>query len=42
MTCNFQASRGRKFALLIGLRDMDMDSGAVITTCNTAMTDAAS
>ena len=37
----FQATVGGKFALLIGLRDKDMDINTVITTYNTALTDAA-
>ena len=41
MACTFQASIGGKFAPLIGLRDYDMDRSTIITTCNTAMTDAA-
>ena len=33
---------GGKFAPLIGLRDEDMDINTMITTYNTAVTDAAS
>ena len=39
--CTFQATIGGKFAPLIGLRDDDMDVDTMITTNNTAMTDAA-
>ena len=42
MACTFQATIGRKFALLIGLSDEDMDIDTMITTYNTAVTDAAS
>ena len=42
VTCTFQAMIGGKFAPLIGLRDEDMDTNTMITTCNTAVTDAAS
>ena len=42
MACTFQATIGGKFALLIGLSDEDIDIDTVITTYNTAMTDAAS
>ena len=38
----FQATIGGKFAPLIGLRDEDMDINSMITTYNTAVTDAAS
>ena len=40
--CTFQATIGRKFAPLIGLSDEDMDIDTMITTYNTAVTDAAS
>ena len=36
----FQAMIGGKFALLIGLRDEDMDIHTMLTTYNTAVTDA--
>ena len=42
MACTFQGMIGGKFAPLIGLRDEDMDINTVITTYNTALTDAAS
>ena len=42
MACTFQATIGGIFALLIGLRDEDMDTNTMITTCNTAVTDTAS
>ena len=42
MACTFQATIGGKFAPLIGLRDEDMDMDTMITTYNTAVTDAAS
>ena len=42
MACTFQATIGGKFAPLTGLSDEDMDSDTMITTCNTAVTDAAS
>ena len=42
MACTFQATIGGKFAPLIGLRDHDMDIDTMITTFNTALTDAAS
>ena len=42
MVCTFQATIGGKFAPLIGLRDEDMDIDTMITTYNTAVTDAAS
>ena len=42
VACTFQAMIGEKFALLIGLSDEDMDIDTVITTYNTAVTDAAS
>ena len=42
MACTFQATIGGKFAPLIGLSDEDMDMDTLITTYNTAVTDAAS
>ena len=42
MACTFQATIGGKFALLIGLRDENMDIDTMITTYNTAVTGAAS
>ena len=42
VVCTFQATIGGKFAPLIGLRDEDMDIDTMITTYNTAVTDAAS
>ena len=42
VTCTFQATIGGKFALLIGLSDEDMDMDTMITTYNTAVTDASS
>ena len=42
VACTFQATIGGKFAPLIGLSDEDMDSDPMITTYNTAVTDAAS
>ena len=42
VACTFQATIGGKFAPLIGLRDEDMDIDTMITTYNTAVTDAAS
>ena len=42
MACTFQATIGGKFAPLIGLSDEDMDMDTMITTYNTAVTDAAS
>ena len=42
MACTFQAMIGGKFAPLIGLSDEDMDIDTMITTYNTAVTDAAS
>ena len=42
VACTFQATIGGKFAPLIGLRDEDMDMDTMITTYNTAVTDAAS
>ena len=41
-SCTFQATIGGKFATLIGLRDEEMNINTVITTDNTAVTDAAS
>ena len=42
VACTFQGMIGGKFAPPIGLRDEDMDINTVITTYNTALTDAAS
>ena len=42
VACTFQATIGGKFAPLTGLRDEDMDINTMITTYNTALTDAAS
>ena len=42
VACIFQATIGGKFAPLIGLSDEYMDINTIITTCNTAVTDAAS
>ena len=42
VACTFQATIGGKFAPLIGLRDEDMDISTMVTTYNTAVTDAAS
>ena len=42
VACTFQATKSGKFAPLIGLSDEDMDIDTMITTCNTAVTDAAS
>ena len=42
MACNFQASICGNFTPLISLRDEDMDINTMITTYNTAVTDAAS
>ena len=42
VACTFQAAIGGKFAPLIGLSDEDMDMDTMITTYNTAVTDAAS
>ena len=42
VACTFQATIGGKFAPLIGLSDEDMDMDTMITTYNTAETDAAS
>ena len=42
MACTFQATIGGKFAPFTGLSDEDMDIDTMITTYNTAVTDAAS
>ena len=42
VACTFQARIGGKFAPLIGQSDGDMDIDTMITTCNTAVTDAVS
>ena len=42
VACTFQVTIGGKFAPLIGLSDEDMDMDTMITTYNTAVTDAAS
>ena len=42
VVCTFQATIGGKFSPLIGLSDEDMDIDTMITTYNTAVTDAAS
>ena len=42
VACTFQATIAGKFAPLIGLRDEDIDTNTMITTYNTAVTDAAS
>ena len=42
VACTFQATIGGKFAPLIGLSDEDTDMDTMITTFNTAVTDAAS
>ena len=42
MACTFQATIGGKFEPIIGLSDEDMDIDTMITTYNTAVTDAAS
>ena len=42
MACTFQATIGGKFAPLTGLSDEDMDIDTMITTYDTAVTDAAS
>ena len=42
VACTFQAIIGGKFAPLIGLSEEDMDIDTMITTYNTAVTDAAS
>ena len=41
MSYTFQATIGGTFAPLIGLSDEDMDMDTMITTYNTAVTDAA-
>ena len=42
VACTFQATIGGKFAPIIGPRDEDMDIDTMITTYNTAVTDATS
>ena len=42
VACTFQATIGGEFAPLIGLSDEDMDIDTMITTYNSAVTDAAS
>ena len=42
VACTFQATICGKFTPLSGLRDKDMDINTMITTYNTAVTDAAS
>ena len=42
VACTFQATIGGKFAPLLGLPDKDTDINTMITTYNTAVTDAAS
>ena len=42
VACTFQATIGGNFAQIIGLSDEDMDINTMITTYNTAVTDAAS
>ena len=42
MTCTFQAAIGGKFPPLSGLKDEDMDNDTMITTYDTAVTNAAS
>ena len=42
MDCTFQATIGGKLAPLIRLSDENMDIDTMITTYNTAVTDAAS
>ena len=42
MACTFRAPIGGQFAPLIGLSDENMDIDTMITTYNTAVTDAAS
>ena len=42
VACTFQGTIGGKFAPLIGLSDEDMDIDTMITTYNSALTDAAS
>ena len=41
MACTFQAVIGGKLIPLTGLKDEDMDINIMITTYNTAVTDAA-
>ena len=41
VACTFQATICGKFTPLSGLRDKDMDINTMITTYNTAVTDAA-
>ena len=42
VACTFQATLGGKFAPFIGQSDKDMDIDTMITTYNTAVTNAAS
>ena len=42
VACTFQATIGGKFAPITGFRDQDTDINTMITTYNTAVTDAAS
>ena len=42
MSCTFQATTRGKFAPLMGPRNEDMTINIMITTCDTAVTDAAS
>ena len=42
MACTFQATIGGKIAPLIGLSEEDMNINTMITTYNSAVTDAAS
>ena len=42
MACTFQAKIGGKFASLTGLRDENIVINTIITSYNTAVTDAAS
>ena len=42
VTCNFQVTIGGKFAPLTELRDEEIEIDTMITTYNTAVTDAAS
>ena len=42
MACTAKVTIGGKFSPFIGLRDEDMDMDTMITTYNTAVTDAAS
>ena len=42
MACTIQTTIGWKFAPLIGLSDEDIDIDTIITSYNTAVTDAAS